>query len=74
MDSSNSSAPTLAELRPMLLCERKTIPRGPGSHFEIKYDGYRLPATTGDAPRLNPKKREWRHYLVLADSSTTSPN
>ena len=23
-------APTLSELRPMLLCERKTIPRGPG--------------------------------------------
>uniref|UniRef100_UPI003F4905F5 ATP-dependent DNA ligase n=1 Tax=Cupriavidus necator TaxID=106590 RepID=UPI003F4905F5 len=47
--------PTLAELRPMLLCERKTIPRGPGWLFEIKYDGYRLLATTGSAPRLKSK-------------------
>ncbi|WP_258874508.1 ATP-dependent DNA ligase [Cupriavidus taiwanensis] len=39
----------------MLLCERKTIPRGPGWHFEIKYDGYRLLATTGDAPRLKSR-------------------
>ncbi|NSX14939.1 hypothetical protein HTY52_12725 [Cupriavidus taiwanensis] len=39
----------------MLLCERKTIPRGPGWHFEIKYDGYRLLAATGDAPRLKSR-------------------
>ncbi|SPR97332.1 ATP-dependent DNA ligase [Cupriavidus taiwanensis] len=39
----------------MLLCERKTIPRGPGWHFEIKYDGYRLLASTGDAPRLKSR-------------------
>lgn len=39
----------------MLLCERKTIPRGPGWHFEIKYDGYRLLATTGDVPRLKSR-------------------
>lgn len=55
MASSKPSAPTLAELRPMLLCERKTIPRGPGWHFEIKYDGYRLLASTGDAPRLKSR-------------------
>jgi bifunctional non-homologous end joining protein LigD len=40
-------APKLADLSPMLLSERKTIPRGDGWHFEIKYDGYRLLATTG---------------------------
>lgn len=50
-----SSAPTLADLRPMLLCERKTLPHGPGWRFEIKYDGYRLLATTGDAPRLKSR-------------------
>ncbi|RWA55361.1 hypothetical protein AU476_07590 [Cupriavidus sp. UYMSc13B] len=48
-------APTLADLRPMLLCERKTIPRGPDWHFEIKYDGYRMLATTGGTPRLKSK-------------------
>ncbi|MGN5479548.1 ATP-dependent DNA ligase [Cupriavidus basilensis] len=48
-------APTLADLQPMLLCESKTIPREAGWHFEIKYDGYRLLATTGAAPRLKSK-------------------
>ncbi len=39
----------------MLLCERKTLPRGPGWHFEIKYDGYRLLASTGAAPQLKSR-------------------
>jgi bifunctional non-homologous end joining protein LigD len=46
--NSTPPAPTLSELRPMLLCERKTIPREPGWHFEFKYDGYRHLARTGD--------------------------
>jgi bifunctional non-homologous end joining protein LigD len=41
-------APTLAELLPMLLEERKTVPPRDW-HFEIKYDGYRLLAATGRA-------------------------
>ncbi|AGW94587.1 hypothetical protein N234_31565 [Ralstonia pickettii DTP0602] len=55
MASRLPAAPTLAELQPMLLCERKTIPREPGWHYEIKYDGYRLLATTGGAPRLKSR-------------------
>lgn len=39
------SAPSLDELWPMLLCERRTIPREAGWGFEIKYDGYRILAT-----------------------------
>jgi hypothetical protein len=30
-------APSLTDLQPMLLCDRKTIPREPGWHFEIKF-------------------------------------
>ena len=40
-------APKLADLSPMLLTEQKSVPRGGGWHFEIKYDGYRMLATTG---------------------------
>jgi len=50
-----SPAPTLAELCPMLLCERKTIPPGPGWHFEIKLDGYWLLAATGSAAAEVPR-------------------
>ncbi|WP_434033609.1 hypothetical protein [Cupriavidus sp. a3] len=68
-------APTLADLRPMLLCERKTIPREPGWHFEIKYDGYRLLATTGGAPRLKSRNganaTTW--FPELVDALTTLP-
>ncbi|QYY33432.1 hypothetical protein K2O51_23235 [Cupriavidus pinatubonensis] len=39
----------------MLLCERKTIPYESGWHFEIKYDGYRLLASTGGAPQLKSR-------------------
>jgi bifunctional non-homologous end joining protein LigD len=48
-------APTLAELRPMLLCERKTIPRESGLLYEVKYDGYRVLASTGPAARLKSR-------------------
>jgi bifunctional non-homologous end joining protein LigD len=64
-----SPAPTLAELQPMLLCERKTIPRESGWHFEIKYDGYRVLATTG-APRLKSRNgadaTAWFPELITA--------
>ena len=40
-------APTLAELSPMLLSERKTVPTTGEWRYEIKYDGYRMLATTG---------------------------
>lgn len=40
----------------MLLGERKTLPRGPGWHFEIRHDGYRLLATTDGAAEV-PQKR-----------------
>jgi len=55
MASRPPATPTLADLQPMLLSERKTIPREPGWHYEIKYDGYRLLATTGEAPQLKSK-------------------
>ncbi|SOY56884.1 hypothetical protein [Cupriavidus taiwanensis] len=40
-------APTLAELQPMLLTERKTLPATGQWLWEIKYDGYRALASTG---------------------------
>lgn len=40
-------APTLAELSPMLLTERKTLPATSQWRWEIKYDGYRMLASTG---------------------------
>lgn len=64
-----SPAPSLNELRPMLLTERKTIPREPGWHYEIKYDGYRMLAATG-TPRLKSKNgadaTAWFPELVTA--------
>ncbi|WP_231942520.1 hypothetical protein [Cupriavidus taiwanensis] len=61
--------PTLDDLQPMLLTERKTIPREPGWHFEIKYDGYRMLAMTGK-PRLKSKNgadaTAWFPELVRA--------
>ncbi|SPA44818.1 ATP-dependent DNA ligase [Cupriavidus taiwanensis] len=75
MASRQPPAPTLAELRPMLLCERKTIPHGPGWHFEIKYDGYRLLASTGDAPQLKSRNganaTTW--FPELVESLATLP-
>ncbi len=48
-------APTLEELSPMLLVERKAIPREDGWHYEIKYDGYRVLASTGSTARLKSR-------------------
>ncbi|GLC97845.1 DNA ligase [Cupriavidus sp. TA19] len=76
MASRQPSAPTLAELQPMLLCERKSIPPGPDWHFEIKFDGYRLLATTGSAPRLKSRNganaTTW--FPELVDALTTLPS
>ena len=41
-------APTLAELRPMLLCERKTIPRLPEAVSRSNNHGYRILARPGE--------------------------
>lgn len=50
-----SPAPTLDDLSPMLLIERKAIPREGDWHYEIKYDGYRVLASTGSAARLKSR-------------------
>ena len=50
-----SAAPTLAQLSPMLLVERKAIPREGDWLYEIKYDGYRVLASTGSAARLKSR-------------------
>jgi len=49
------SAPTLDTLAPMLLAERKAVPRDAGWLCEIKYDGYRVLASTGPQPRLRSR-------------------
>ena len=48
-------APTLDQLRPMLLTERKAIPRDGEWLYEIKYDGYRVLASTGSTARLKSR-------------------
>lgn len=48
-------APTLDQLSPMLLTERKAIPREDGWHYEIKFDGYRALASTGSPARLKSR-------------------
>ncbi|KAI3591742.1 ATP-dependent DNA ligase clustered with Ku protein, LigD [Cupriavidus sp. U2] len=48
-------APTLDQLSPMLLVERKAIPREGDWLYEIKYDGYRVLASTGSAARLKSR-------------------
>ena len=50
-----SPAPTLDQLAPMLLVERKAIPREGDWLYEIKYDGYRVLASTGSAARLKSR-------------------
>lgn len=47
--------PTLDQLCPMLLTERKTIPREGDWLYEIKYDGYRVLASTGSTARLKSR-------------------
>ena len=48
-------APTLDQLRPMLLTESKAIPRDGEWLYEIKYDGYRVLASTGSTARLKSR-------------------
>lgn len=48
-------APPLAQLSPMLLIERHAIPAAPDWTWEIKYDGYRMLASTGPAPQLRTR-------------------
>lgn len=48
-------APTLDQLSPMLLVERKAIPREAGWLYEIKFDGYRVLASTGSTARLKSR-------------------
>lgn len=49
------SAPALADLRPMLLTERKTLPASHDWTYELKFDGYRILASTGPHARLLTK-------------------
>lgn len=50
-----SAAPGLETLLPMLLTERKAVPREAGWLYEIKFDGYRVLASTGSAARLKSR-------------------
>lgn len=49
------AAPTLDALSPMLLTDRKAVPGDAGWLCEIKYDGYRMLASTGPDARLKTK-------------------
>ncbi len=44
-----AQAAPLAAFEPMLLCDRKTLPRTGQWHYELKYDGYRALAGTSPA-------------------------
>jgi bifunctional non-homologous end joining protein LigD len=48
-------APTLDQLSPMLPAERKAIPRELGWLYEIKFEGYRVLASTGSTARLKSR-------------------
>lgn len=50
-----SAAPGLETLHPMLLTERKAVPREAGWLYEIKFDGYRVLASTGPGGRLKSR-------------------
>lgn len=50
-----SEAPLLELLSPMLLVERRTLPAGDDWQYEIKYDGYRVLASTGPAAQLRSR-------------------
>lgn len=50
-----SPAPTLDQLAPMLLVERKGIPREGDWLYEIKYDGYRVLTSTGSTAQLRSR-------------------
>ncbi|GJG97733.1 hypothetical protein [Cupriavidus pauculus] len=47
--------PTLDQLSPMLLVGRKAIPREGDWLYEIKYDGYRVLASTGSTAQLRSR-------------------
>jgi len=49
VDTGKTSAPALADLRPMLLCDAKRPFSDPAWAFEVKYDGYRTLAEWGPA-------------------------
>lgn len=55
MPKERPSAPPLSEMSPMLLSESKAIPKGNDWTFEIKWDGYRIVASTGPNARLRTK-------------------
>lgn len=65
-------APALADLSPMLLTERKTIPTAGDWLYEIKYDGYRLLAATGD-PQLRSRNGHvaTRWFPEIAEAMAT---
>ncbi|MCA3190837.1 hypothetical protein [Cupriavidus sp.] len=46
------AAPKLDQLSPMLLVEKKAMPREADRLYEIKFDGYRVLASTGSTARL----------------------
>lgn len=63
------SAPALSSLSPMLLTERKTLPTAGDWRWEIKYDGYRILASTGPAAQLRSKNADataWFPEVVAA--------
>jgi hypothetical protein len=70
-------ASTLDQLSPMLLVERKAIPREPGWLYEIKFDGYRVLASTGSTAQLkspggiDAPRREACSRLELFDRLTS---
>ncbi len=72
-----SRPPTLAELQPMLLTERKTLPITGEWLWEIKYDGYRALACTGQV-QLKTKggadATHWFPELVYALSVLPTGN
>lgn len=53
--ATRTAALDLESLRPMLLTERKALPKGLGWLAEIKFDGYRALASTGPVPALRTK-------------------
>lgn len=50
-----SAVPGIETLSPMLLVERKAFPSSGGWLYEIKFDGYRVLASTGPAARLKSR-------------------
>lgn len=55
MEKERRPAPPVADIRPMLLTERKSRPRGEEWSWELKMDGYRMLASTGQNAQLRTK-------------------